>query len=184
MGILIMENQEEIWKDVVGYEWMYQISTMGNVRNSRTGYVIKQKLNINGYPTVIIRNSSGKKGTLRVHRLIMIAFIDNPHNKPFVNHIDGDKRNNNINNLEWCTAKENSVHAALIGLCKKPWEGKFGKNHNMCKAVIQMNLNGDIINEFGAFTDAANSTNTCKTAISVCVRGINMTAGGYKWKYK
>lgn len=117
----------EIWKDIEGYEGLYQVSTYGNIkslpkvrRNGTGTYIQKEKLlkpsnTSTGYKKVELCKD-GKRKSFKVHRLVAIAFIPNPDNKPEVNHIDGNKINNNIDNLEWVTSSENSVHAYETGL--------------------------------------------------------------------
>lgn len=101
---------EEIWKDIKDFEGLYQISNFGKVKNSRTNRILKNKKDKDGYLYVILSKKSKIKA-LKIHRLVGIAFISNIKNKPQINHIDGDKTNNNINNLEWCTHEENMKHA-------------------------------------------------------------------------
>lgn len=117
----------------------------------------------------------GKRKNCFIHRLVATAFIDNPENKPMVNHIDGDKTNNHINNLEWCTAKENSVHAVRTGLTT---------TDSIEKSVHQINLNtGDILNTFKSLKDAYNTTKIQSQNISKVCRGLRKQAGGFYWKY-
>ena len=112
----------EIWKDIEGYEGLYQVSTCGNVkslpkvrRNGTGTYIQKEKLlkpsnTSTGYKKVELCKD-GKRKSFKVHRLVAQAFIPNPENKREVNHIDGNKHNNNVNNLEWVTSSENKLHA-------------------------------------------------------------------------
>lgn len=119
----------EIWKDIVGYEGHYQVSTLGNVRSlSRylphkntqrfyAGKILKQK-NHKGYRSVHLR--SPIESWTSVHRLLALAFILNPENKPTVNHKDGIKSNNILDNLEWATDSEQMLHAISTGLYNPP----------------------------------------------------------------
>ena len=112
-----MEEKEE-WRDVVGYEKYFKISNKGNVFSKRSNKVLKLHTHPNGY-YIFSTHLDGRKSKaicFKVHRLVAKAFIDNPENKPVVNHIDGVKLNNNVNNLEWCTHKDNTKHAILMGL--------------------------------------------------------------------
>ena len=104
-------NDTEIWKDVLGYEGKYEVSTLGNVR--RNGKLLKQLTNRQRGDYKLV-GLCGKKH--RVHRLVGQSFIDNPNNKPEINHINGLKWDNRVENLEWVTKKENVVHSVEIGL--------------------------------------------------------------------
>lgn len=107
----------EIWRDIEGYDGLYQVSNCGRVKSlnyGREGRILKASLK-SGYPFV----QFGKCGRqIYVHRLVAKAFIPNPDNKPEVNHIDGNKTNNHADNLEWGTRSENNVHAVRLGLMK------------------------------------------------------------------
>ena len=118
---------DEIWKDVVGYEGIYKISNFGRVKSFKQNKVVILKKVLNdGYYSIGLRKD-GKRFKAKIHRLIAQAFIPNPDNKPFVNHIDGNKQNNCIENLEWVTGSENVRHAWQIGLNKSQ---KGSKHHN------------------------------------------------------
>lgn len=128
---------EEEWKDIPEYEGIYQVSNLGRIKSlSRTlwnGNVLHQHQEIimhpsydcNGYLLVGLRKNKRYRYE-RVHRLVAKAFIPNPYNYRVVNHIDADRSNNNINNLEWCTHKHNSNHAIKIG----------NRNKEMCKVRV------------------------------------------------
>lgn len=119
--------ENEIWKDIIGYENIYQVSNFGRVRSLRRLRIVNQRLSKSGYLNVTLRKESNSKlKGMRVNRLVAIAFIENINNKPYVNHINSIKTDNNVNNLEWCTQSENIKHAYKIGT-KKP-SNKFIKN--------------------------------------------------------
>ncbi len=102
-------------KDIVGYEGIYMITESGEVYSCRRKKFLKQRFDHYGYKVVNLRTKTYDK-TVKVHRLVAEAFISNPDNKETVNHIDGNKENNSIDNLEWCTQKENVIHACKTGL--------------------------------------------------------------------
>lgn len=121
---------EEIWKDISGYEGFYQVSNMyrvkslerivnsGNGKRIEGSKIIKMRLNERGYYRLSL-SKNGECKNFTLHRLIAKAFIPNPHNKPEINHINGIKTDNRIDNLEWVTTKENVIHAETIGLRNK-----------------------------------------------------------------
>ena len=117
---------DEVWKAVPGYEGLYEVSTRGKVRGVKREYVdtlgrhrilpemlLRCRLDRNGYIRVTLSKDSVGTGWL-VHRLVALAFIPNPENKPHINHIDGNKGNPAADNLEWCTASENNTHRCRV----------------------------------------------------------------------
>lgn len=119
----------EVWKDIKGYEELYMINnygcvmgkermTTGNRNRKLKSKIVKNHANKLGYQLVDLCKD-GKKKTFKVHRLVAQEFIENPQNKPYINHKDGNPRNNNVQNLEWCTQKENIRHAYRTGLFKR-----------------------------------------------------------------
>ena len=138
---MIEDLEGEIWKDIVGYDGLYQISNLGRVKNlSKIWWMDKNNTHRRYKPDTIIfnridnlgysictlyKNSIGTK-RIRIHRLVAEAFIPNPDNKPCVNHINGIKNDNRIENLEWCTYSENIQHAYDNGLKIS----KNGKDHH------------------------------------------------------
>jgi hypothetical protein len=120
---------QEIFKDVVGYEGLYQVSNLGNVRSLRYHKfkLLNLRKSIYGY-TLVDLYSNKIKRTFNVHRLVAITFIDNPNNKREVNHINGIKHDNRLENLEWNTREENREHAKKTGLINNK-----GVNNHQCK---------------------------------------------------
>ena len=121
----------EEFKDVIGFENYFMVSNLGRLFSKRSNRILKQHKTAKGYMTVAtkIGGRQGYSVCLRIHRLVAQAFVPNPENKPYVNHIDGVKDNNNKNNLEWATAKENSEHAVASGLISVP----TGSKNKSCK---------------------------------------------------
>lgn len=105
----------EIWKEINGYNGIYSVSNYGNVRNNIKNKLSKCTINAGGYSVVTLTKDKKQK-VYRVHRLVAEAFIPKIIGKDIINHIDGVKTNNNVNNLEWCTVKENTIHAYNTGL--------------------------------------------------------------------
>lgn len=108
----------EEWKDVIGHEQYFKVSSYGRIYSKRSSKILSQTVLKTGYYSIATRigGRKGKPICFKVHRLVAEAFIENEDNKPFVNHKDGDKLNNEKENLEWCTQSENILHALRIGL--------------------------------------------------------------------
>lgn len=178
---------KEIWKDIKGYEGLYQVSNLGRVKSLRDKNkkyrekILKQyKDNCGYYYITLSANSNIKKH--KVHRLVAQAFILNPENKPQVNHIDGNKQNNTVSNLEWCTQEENMKHAYRTGLQK----AKKGKDNSLSRKVICI----DTGKKYGSTREAERLTGICQSDISKCCRGKKKSAGKHpvtgeklKWGY-
>lgn len=175
----------EIWKDIEGYEGLYQISNLGRVKSlEREAWngqayhilkcrILKQRLISTGY-LMTTMSKNGKAITPLVHRLVAETFIPNPENKPTVNHINGNKTDNRLENLEWCTYSENEQHAWKTGL-KIPYERKKGEDNSNSKLtdnevyVIKGLLKETSLNlkEIGEIFDVKRSTiNNIKRGVS------------------
>ena len=177
-----MENTE-IWKDVVGFEGLYQVSNLGRIRgidryvgyrNGRKrfwkGRIKIQTVTDKGYLKVRLCDRTTKDKTDEVQRIVAKAFIPNPENKPCVNHIDGNKQNNRVENLEWVTSQENTLHS--IHVLKKG-----------IKPVMQFDLEGNYIATYESAVQAENVTRVARCSISNVLCGRRNKAGGYVWKY-
>lgn len=175
----------EIWKDIEGFNGKYQISNYGNVRSFskwKNGELLKAGLTKTGYYYVnLVKGGRKEIVNARVHRLVAIAFIDNPYNLPEVNHIDGNKRNNYVGNLEWVSRESNIQHAYDMGLISK----KIGKENTNSKAVIQKDKEGNIIKVWDSVADIHREKGYSTNSIICCCnkKPKYHTAYGYLWEY-
>lgn len=173
---------EEVWKDAVGFEGRYQVSNYGRVKSLgfynakrkcfRKGVILKQGINSKGYLRVNIKNCNSLRKNCQVHRLVAQAFIPNPNNMPEVNHINGIKSDNRVENLEWVSAKQNTQHALKNGLRKSYYRP-------VCKIK-----NGIVIEEYESIMEASKKNNVKRSGISRVLAGRRKTTGGYEWRYK
>lgn len=190
----------EIWKDIKGYEGIYQISSLGRVKSLerwiktgrggnqlRGGIILNPKINTAGYYEVGLRKTGKKRKFIRVHQLVAIHFIPNPENKPCIDHINRNRTDNRVENLRWCTYKENSNNPLTIQHLKdvnpKIWKGVYGKLHAHAKPIIQFDLEGNLIRKWDCAVDAVRQGNFTKSGISSCLKGAQETHRGSKWKY-
>ena len=152
----------------------YEVSTYGNIRNKITQKILKGRLTKSGYLQVSLKIDETNKFSNRyIHRLVAIYWIDNPKNKREVNHKDGNKENNNINNLEWVTSSENQKHRHSIGINKTSNRrvGKFTKD-------------GELVAQYNSIQEAANTENNgIRISIDNVVHGKRKTLKGFIWKY-
>ncbi len=153
----VKDLPNEQWKDVVGYEGLYEVSNKGRVKTFvRQHKILKTPLNQHGYPYTGL-TKDGKHNTYLVHRLVAIAFLpNNDHDKIFVNHIDGNKANSNVENLEWCTVKENNNHAVQNGL--KTYENAKGEGNTSAKLSGQQVLEIRLLHSSKSMSRSAIST--------------------------
>lgn len=186
---------EEIWKDIDGYEGLYQVSNLGNVRSLNFGrkkeiQKLKPRKTRAGYLQVDLCGK-GKTKTASVHRLVAGAFLDNIDNHPYINHKDENKENNNIENLEWCSPKYNyeysvSLHPERKPFCKVERKGRktgmFGAyKHTL--PVLQLTKDGKIIKIWETVCIAGRETGWRASSIVDCCNGKRHTAYGYIWRF-
>ena len=152
-------------------ETNYSVSTDGQVRKDTTNYILSQSSQQDyKFVSLFIR---GKQKRMRVHRLVAETFIENPENKPYVNHINGKRDDNNVENLEWVTPSENTTHAVQTGL--------FTPGRS--RSVIQYNLEGEQMAIFESASEAARQTGGSQSKITMCCRRQRQSANDYQWRY-
>lgn len=160
------------WKPIVGYEGLYQISNKGEVLSLTYNRVLKNQISKTGYERVLLYKN-GYPSLKQVHRLVMEAFMPNVYNHDLpINHIDGVKTNNSVDNLEMTTPKRNIKHAVETGLIKS------------CKVVIQRTLDGKFIKKYPSASQAARENGLHHSQISRAANGELRTSGGYIWSYE
>lgn len=162
---------EENWRDVLGFEELYQVSSFGNVRTIKKGEAeMSQQENRNGYMTVHLRDKGVERRAM-VHRLVAEAFIPNPDGLRDVNHKNGDKSDNRVENLEWVSHSDNMTHSFR----------ELGQN---VRHIVQLDLDNNFIERWNSIVEASEATGICRTDIGECCRGNRKHTKGYKWKYE
>jgi len=190
----LYQSGVEIWRDIPDYEGKYRMSSFGYVKsierfeingnhfarvNSR---ILIHDVSKTGYNRVTLTKDAKHKRFL-VHRLTGIIFLENPENKPEINHDNGNKNENGVTNCYWATSSENSLHSYKNKLREAPWVGKFGKDHNTSKEVNQYSLKGEYIATFSSCKEAEDITGLSKHSISQNASGRTLSACGYRWIY-
>ena len=168
---------KEIWKDILGYEGLYQVSNFGRVKSLKRKWVIKDKIlkptkNRNGYIMIILCKKSMRKNIL-LHRLVAEAFLPNPHNLPQVNHKDEQKNNNVVTNLEWCDAKYNNCYGTKLN--------RYSLKRS--KPVLQYTLDGEFVREWASTMECGRNGFQQGNIIRCCI-GKYKQHKGFIWKFK
>lgn len=196
----IADLDGEEWRDIKGYEGLYQVSNKGRVKSLIKETSLGNRIKV--HPEKILKPSVGKRGywvvglskngktlTKTLHRLLADAFIPNPDNKPFIDHIDTDKLNCAIENLRWVTSKENTNNPrTLVNMkraTKMAWEdGKFDERENVTfRRVAQYDRQGNLIKEWDSVIDVERTIHVDGSSISAVCLGKRKSAGGYVWKH-
>lgn len=193
-----LSDENEEWKDIKGYDGYYQVSNFGRVKRTSFYYVDKyghkrcrkekilsQIKNRHGYLLVHLSKDNVKRH-IYVHRLVACSFIENPENKPQVNHKNGNKSDNHVSNLEWNTRSENMKHAYVNGLNipNRSQLGRTGLLSGRGKQILQFDKNMNFIRVFYTAKDAAAFIKCHPTSITKCANGEYKYAHGYIWKWK
>lgn len=179
---------EEIWKDIEGYEGLYQVSNMGNVRSLRfrktnKTNILKLSNDSRGYQRICLFKDDKRKCYL-VHRLVAQAFISNESNYAEVNHKDENPSNNRVENLEWCDAKYNVNYGTRTVRAKQKIIYKNGIEHHNSKPICQYTKEGELVKTWYSISDAHRELGFNMGSISMCANGKRQTCGGYIWKYE
>lgn len=162
----------EVWKKLPNNLNLsrYQVSSLGRIKNKHTGYVFKTKpRKTNGYICVCVKKDCNTSVSIKLHRLIALAFISNMNNKPIVDHINRIKHDNRIINLRWATYQENAINSTNVK-CKT-------------RIVVQMDIKGNFIKKWDGIRKAEDVLGISHGKISLVCRGTRNTTGGFKWKY-
>lgn len=172
--------REELWKDIKGYEGLYKVSSLGQIKSLTRllsdgrvwkEHILSQETNY-GYKRVVLVKNNIKKH-YRVHKLVAQAFIPNPYKYTIINHKDENKANNNIENLEWCSSKYNSNY----GNCKYKIANKLSK------PVMQYTKNFELLNTYKSLSEVGRQTGYSIGYISQCCNGKCYSAYGYIWRW-
>lgn len=179
----------EVWKDIKGYEGLYQVSNYGRVKS--LDHIVTQKAKGNGTLSRLVRgrvlktgrdkdgyclialSKNGKVRGFKVHRLVADAFIPLVQGKEIINHKDSNRRNNKVTNLEWCNTHENALHAYKYG-SQKPFRAK---------KVLQYSKDGELVNEWNSIKEAGRKTGICSVGISRVCNSKKGSAGGFIWRF-
>lgn len=183
-------NKKETWKPCPGFEQYYMVSSIGRLRSLwgnfkdiiSSGYVNKK-----GYVRFTITDHvNGTTLNKAAHRLVATAFIENPHNKPFVNHKNGVKNDNRVENLEWCTSQENELHSYRV-LGKRPNKtglGRVGRRNGQSKPIKMFSLSGEFICREESARILAAKYELEPSAITMVTKGFRKSHKGYRFEYE
>lgn len=190
-----LTNEDIIWMPVRGWENLYEVNNYGIIRSLNReincnggsrfikGKYLKNKMGNAGYLMVYLSNGKIRKNCL-VHRLVAIAFINNPNNYPQINHKSGNKQDNRVEMLEWCTSSYNNKYSFVYLGRKgtKSFKGRTGKNHPSSICIKQYDLNNNLLNKYESISEAAKQTGTGLSNIAACIKNGTNKTNGFIWK--
>lgn len=174
-------KEKEIWKDIPGYEGLYQVNQWGEIYSLYTYKKLKYRIEKGGYKHYVLRKNK-KQYKMTAHRAVALAFISNPNNYPVVNHKDENPSNCYVDNLEWCTYQYNATYN----------NAHIKRGNNLSKKVFQYNLNGDFIREFNSVHEVERELNFLSGNICQCIKEVesqnktrkkHLTVKGYFYSY-
>ena len=179
----MQQSLVEEWRPIDGFEGRYLVSSMGRIlalpNNHHNSPIIRKPIHSRtGYLRIGLAIGGRKQKFFFIHRLVAKSFIANPNCYPQINHIDENKKNNCVENLEWCTAKMNANH----GTARARTSAKQKNNVHPCP-VIQKTLDGVEVARYASCSDIPRLTKFKRTGVVECLRGRIQTAYGYKWEY-
>jgi hypothetical protein len=175
----------EIWKDIDEYVGIYKVSSLGRIirtqktKGTKGNNILTPIKNESGLYVHLYNKGNNKR--FKIHRLVGKSFLLNPENKPEINHKDGNRWNNNVDNLEWATSSENNTHS------HRELERKFtayGEHHNNSLTISQYNKKNELVDVYGSVNEAGRQLKICFSNIAKCARGERKYSGGYIWKYE
>lgn len=171
---MMRNNVVEIWKSVVGYSNLYEVSNLGRVKSLKRVPNTILKPSSNGRYLQLVLHKNGTKSKKYIHRLVAEAFIPNPCGFSEVNHKDEDKTNNSVSNLEWCDSSYNNTYN----------QRHIKSRESLKKPIIVRNTNGEIIAEYPSISQASITLNIDKSNISKCCRGVMRSYKSLIFSYK
>lgn len=176
-----METRTETWRPVKGLEGFYEVSDLGNVRslNYHNWGIVKNLTPVpdkDGYLRVCL-SMNGRQYNRMVHRMVAMVFLDNPDNLPQINHINEDKTDNRVCNLEWCTCEYNNNHGTRNERVSK------NKQNTNCRRVLQLDLAGNLIREWDSLHEVNRQLGFDVAHIGRVCNGLKKTGYGFKWQF-
>lgn len=192
-NIIATGSSGEIWKPVKGFEELYEISSEGRLKSYKrnsSGKMLKLTNQNGDYLRVVLQGVGKQRKSISIHRLVAEHFIPNPDNLPEVNHIDGNKQNNSVGNLEWCSREYNAMHSRKMHPDQLNGMIMFNK-YGRPDPILQISKSGEVLRWFPSGAEAARETGICQRNI---LRVANhtpfkpgherKTAGGYIWRFE